>query len=125
MADIELCAMRDVVLAFARVHILHHAGEEPIFGLGMMEELYRHGYRLTPGTMYPLLHRLHEDGLLSVQTETINGKRRKYYKITRKGRVALESIKPKLTELAGEVLPNGPLVHDRLRKRRAAQRTAT
>lgn len=109
--------MRDVLLAFARVHILHHAGEEPIFGLGMMEELYRHGYRLGAGTMYPLLHRLHEDGLLSVQTETINGKRRKYYTITRKGRGALEGIKPKLAELVGEVLPSGSLVHDKPRKR--------
>jgi len=109
--------MRDVLLAFARVHILHHAGEEPIFGLGMMEELFRHGYRLGAGTMYPLLHRLHEDGLLSVQTETINGKRRKYYTITRKGRGALEGIKPKLAELAAEVLPSDSLVHDKPRKR--------
>ena len=99
--------MRDVLLAFARVHILHHAAEEPIFGVGMMEELYRHGYRLTPGTMYPLLHRLQTDGLLSVATEVVDGKRRKYYRITRKGRVTLESIRPKLAELAGEVLPGG------------------
>jgi len=105
--------MRNVLLAFARVHILHHAGEEPIFGLGMMEELYRHGYRLGAGTMYPLLHQLHADGLLSVQTETINGKRRKYYTMTRKGRVALEGIRPKLAELAGEVLPNSSLIHDK------------
>lgn len=110
--------MRDVLLAFARVHILHHAGQEPIFGLGMMEELYRHGYRLGAGTMYPLLHRMLEDGLLSVQTETINGKRRKYYRITRKGRVTLESIKPKLLELADEVLPSSSLVHDKQSKRR-------
>ena len=82
----------DILLAFARVHILHHAGEEPIFGLGMMEELYRHGYRLGAGTMYPLLHRLHEDGLLSVQTETINGKRRKYYTITARGLVARSNV---------------------------------
>ena len=50
--------VRDVFLAFARVHILHHAAEEPIFGVGMMKELARHGYRLGPGTLYPLLHRL-------------------------------------------------------------------
>ena len=111
--------MRDVLLAFARVHILHHAGEEPIFGLGIMEELYRHGYRLGAGTMYPLLHRLHADGLLSMQTETINGKRRKYYRITRKGRVTLESIKPKLLELVDEVLPSGSLDHGKPRKRGA------
>jgi len=100
-------ATRDVLLAFARVHILHHAAEEPIFGAGMMVELYRHGYRLGPGTMYPLLHRLQADGLLAVHTEVADGKLRKYYTITRKGRVALEGIRPKLAELAGEVLPDG------------------
>jgi DNA-binding PadR family transcriptional regulator len=68
--------------------------------------------------MYPLLHRLHEDGLLSVQTETINGRRRKYYTITRKGRGALEGIKPKLAELAGEVLPSGSVVHDEPKRKR-------
>ena len=114
--------MRDVLLAFARVHILHHASEEAIFGVGMMEELYRHGYRLTPGTMYPLLHRLHADGLLAVDTEVIDGKRRKYYTITSKGRVALDAIRPKLAELAGEVLPEGSLGHAGPAKHHARRR---
>jgi len=39
-----------------RPHILHRAAEEPIFGLGMAEELARHGYRISPGTLYSLLH---------------------------------------------------------------------
>ena len=94
-----------------------NSGSYLIFGRGMMEKLYRHGYRLGAATMYPLLHQLHADGLLSVPTETINGKRRKYYTITRKGRGALEGIKPKLAELAGEVLPSGSLVHDKPSKR--------
>lgn len=99
--------LRDVLLGFARVHILHHAAEARIFGVGMMKELSRHGYRLGPGTMYPLLQRLHADGLLSIETEVVDGKQRKYYTITRKGRAALEGIRPKLAELAGEVLPDG------------------
>jgi len=99
--------LRDILLAFARLHILHHASEEPIFGAGMMQELSRHGYRLGPGTLYPLLQRLHADGLLSVQAEVVEGKRRKYYSITRRGRAAFEALKPKLAELAGEVLPRG------------------
>lgn len=103
--------MRDVLLAFARLHILHHAAEGRIFGVGMMEELREHGYRLSPGTMYPLLRRLQADGLLSMAAEVVDGKQRKYYTITRKGRVALEGIKPKLTELVGEVLPSGSPVH--------------
>lgn len=97
--------VRDVFLAFARVHILHHAAEEPIFGVGMMKELARHGYRLGPGTLYPLLHRLETDGLLSREISLVAGKARKYYLITRKGRLALGKIRPKLHELASEVMP--------------------
>ena len=97
--------VRDVFLAFARVHILHHAAEEPIFGVGMMKELARHGYRLGPGTLYPLLHRLEADGLLSREMSMVAGKARKYYLITRKGRLALSKIRPKLNELASEVMP--------------------
>ena len=99
--------LRDVLLAFARVHILHHASEEKIFGAGMAKELARHGYRLGPGTLYPLLHRLHADGLLSAQTEVIDGKQRKNYVTTRKGAATLAALRPKLAELADEVLPDG------------------
>ncbi len=95
--------VRDVFLAFARVHILHHASEEEIFGVGMMRELARHGYRLGPGTLYPLLHRLEDEGLLTGEPTVVNGKPRKYYTITRKGRVALDRIRPKLGELLREV----------------------
>jgi DNA-binding PadR family transcriptional regulator len=102
MADL----VRDVFLAFARMHILHHAGEERIFGVGMMKELSRHGYRLGPGTLYPLLHRLEEDGLLASETGVVNGKARKYYVITRKGKRALDRIRPKLGELVRETLPD-------------------
>jgi DNA-binding PadR family transcriptional regulator len=95
--------LRDVFLAFARVHILHHASEEKIFGVGMTRELARHGYELGPGTLYPLLHRMEDEGLLDAETTTVDGKSRKYYSITRKGRSVLASIKPKLGELVREV----------------------
>jgi DNA-binding PadR family transcriptional regulator len=113
--------LRDVLLAFARVHILHHAAEERIFGAGMAKELSRHGYRLGPGTLYPILHRLHADGLLSVDAEVIDGKKRKYYRITAKGRATLRAILPKLDELAEEVLPDGDTGQPG-RKRRTAGR---
>ena len=109
--------IRDVLLAFARVHILHHASEERIFGVGMMEELGRHGYQLGPGTLYPLLQRLQAEGLLSVETEVVDGKMRKYYTITARGRAALHSIRPKLAELADEVLPDAARPAARHRKR--------
>jgi DNA-binding PadR family transcriptional regulator len=103
MADV----VRDVLLAFARVHILHHAAEGPIFGVGMMKELARHGYRLGPGTLYPLLHRLQADGMLVSEIEVVGGRSRKYYTITRKGQSALNRIRPKIAELVHEVSPNG------------------
>jgi PadR family transcriptional regulator, regulatory protein PadR len=106
MADL----VRDVFLAFARVHILHHAAEGKIFGVGMMKELARHGYRLGPGTLYPLLHRLEENGLLESETAVapgpVHGRARRYYAITRKGRLALDRIRPKLGELVRETLPD-------------------
>jgi DNA-binding PadR family transcriptional regulator len=118
MSISKMKPIRDILLAFARVHVLHHAAEERIFGLGMKEELARHGYQLGPGTLYPLLQRLHADGLLSADTEVVDGKRRKYYAITARGRTALRSLRPKLAELAGEVLPDAtrPPAGDRRRR---------
>jgi PadR family transcriptional regulator, regulatory protein PadR len=95
--------VRDVFLAFARVHILHHADEDRVYGVGMMKELARHGYKLGPGTLYPLLHRLVADGLLKSQTVLEKGRSRKYYTITPQGRRALSKIRPKLNELISEV----------------------
>ena len=111
--------VRDILLAFARVHILHHASEEPIFGTGMMAELRRHGYALGPGTIYPLLHRLEADGSLVCRAKVVGGKARKYYAITGRGRRDLDAIAPKLAELAGEVLQvaRGPAAHRRMARR--------
>jgi DNA-binding PadR family transcriptional regulator len=110
--------MRDVLLAFARVHILRHAADEQIFGTGMMRELARRGYRLGPGTRYPLLHRLHADALLSMASEPIEGKVRKYYRITRQGRNVPGKLRPKPAELAGEVLAEGSGQPPSARRRR-------
>jgi DNA-binding PadR family transcriptional regulator len=95
---------RDIFLAFVRVHLLHHAAEGPIYGVEMIEELARHGYALSPGTLYPLLHRMERDGYLAGERRVVNGKVRKYYLITGAGRDALESVRPKIRELVGEAL---------------------
>ena len=97
---------RDLVLAFARVHILHHAAEGPIFGLEMMEELRRHGYVLGPGTLYPVLHALEEDGILTSKHELVNGKRRRYYRSTRAGIALLNELRAMTLELVDEVTPS-------------------
>ena len=95
---------RDLYSGLIRLHMLHHAVEEPIFGLGMVEELARHGYRISPGTLYPLLHALEKKGYLR-STEQRNGKsRRKVYRSTALGRKALSAAKCKVRELFRELV---------------------
>ena len=95
---------RDFFLGFIKVHILHHASEEPVYGLAMMEELQRHGYALSPGTLYPVLHSLAEAGYLSKEERNVEGKVRKYYSITAEGELALGEARSRIKELVGEVL---------------------
>ena len=94
---------RGVFLAFVRVHVLHHAAEGPIFGLQMIEEL-RHGYSIGQGTLYPILHNLASAGCLRSKEETVNGKRRKNYVATAKGKRTLVELRKKIRELVREVL---------------------
>lgn len=86
-----------------RLHILHHAVHEGIFGLGIIEELARHGYKLSPGTLYPMLHGLERKGYLR-SSEKRNGKRiRRVYRATPLGRRALRAAKGKVRELFEEI----------------------
>ncbi len=96
--------IRDVFLSFVRVHILHHAAKGRIFGLEMIDELRRHGYALSPGTLYPILHGLEQSGLLKCEQEVVGGKMRKYYTATAKGRRMLAEVRKKIQELVGELL---------------------
>ena len=95
---------RDFFLGFIRIHILHHADKEPIFGQRFNEELSRHGYGISYGTLYPIFHSLEKDGYLVSQKKTVNGKIRKYYTITRAGRQMLKEAKRQIRELVDEVL---------------------
>ena len=96
--------VRDAFMAFVRVHLLHHASEEPIYGLAMIEELARHGYRLSPGTLYPIFRGLEGAGFLRSDPVVVAGKTRKYYRITSAGRKALQESKVKIRQLVGEAL---------------------
>jgi DNA-binding PadR family transcriptional regulator len=95
---------RGVFLAFVRVHILHHAAEGQIFGLEMIEELRHHGYSIGPGTLYPILHKLESEGCLRSKQEVVNGKQRKNYIATAKGKRVLVELRKKIRELVHEVL---------------------
>ena len=94
---------RDLFLGFVKLHILHHAGRGGVYGLWLIEELSRHGYRLSPGSLYPILHALEWDRLLSCEVRVVKGKSRKYYHLTRTGRIALREAKKKARELMQEI----------------------
>ncbi len=95
---------RDLFLGFMKLHILHHASQEPVFGVWLIEELGRHGYRLSPGTLYPILHSLEHQGYLKPEARVIGGKVRKYYAATHKGKQALSEARVKALELIDEIL---------------------
>jgi PadR family transcriptional regulator, regulatory protein PadR len=95
---------------FIRLHILYHAAREPIYGVEMMAELRRHGYRLGPGTLYPILHDLEASGLLKSSTTVIQGKRRKNYVATPKGIRLMGTAKVRLRELFLEVVEDRDLL---------------
>ena len=100
--------LRKLFLAFIQVHILHHAKKEPIYGSWMIEELKRHGYEISAGTLYPIFHNLEKDGLLQSENVTVNGKIRKYYSITEKGISVLGEVSKKIAELKGEIREEEP-----------------
>ena len=94
---------RSLFLGFIRVHLLYHAAQEPIVGLDMIRELARHGYSLSPGTLYPILHGLERHGLLEIQPQVVAGKVRKYYITTGAGREALDAALLQVRELLHEI----------------------
>lgn len=95
---------REFFLGFVKIHILYHASKEPIFGVGIVEELSRHGYYLSPGTLYPTLHRLAKEGYLKQDSRLVAGKVRKYYTITDSGSQVLRKARDRIGELVDEVL---------------------
>jgi DNA-binding PadR family transcriptional regulator len=95
---------KDLYGGLIRLHILHHAVEEPVFGLGIIEELRRHGYEISAGTLYPMLHGLEKKGYLTSNNERRDSRDRRVYQITDHGKVALADAKAKVRELFGELI---------------------
>ena len=97
----------DVVRRFRQgavaVHVLHHADEGDVHGAWLTEELARHGHRLSPGTLYPLLHRMEDEGLLAGRDAVVDGRVLRRYRATPKGRKALAELRQVVAELAAEV----------------------
>jgi DNA-binding PadR family transcriptional regulator len=94
---------RDLIGGFVRLHVLHHANSGPIFGIGIIEKLSFHGYVLSPGTLYPILHGLERDGFLRSRIDVVGKKRRRVYEITAEGQKTMILSKARLWELFKEV----------------------
>ena len=105
-----------------RLHVLHHASQGPIFGLEMIAELCRHGYRIGPGTLYPILHEMEARQWLRSQQKLVSGRTRRMYRATPSGKKALLAAKGKVLELFGELFEGErgaqPVVRDTHRQRR-------
>lgn len=96
--------IREFFLGFVKIHILYHASRERICGIEIIRELKKHGYKISPGTLYPTLHSLEGEGYLKSTAAVVKGKQRKYYEITKKGINALERSREKIKELTEEVM---------------------
>lgn len=94
---------RSLYTGLIRLHILHHASEEAIFGQGMIDELGRHGYRLSAGTLYPILHGMERAGYLRSVLARAEGRRRRMYRATPAGRRSLATARTRVRELFGEM----------------------
>lgn len=95
---------RELYSGFIRLHILYHARKGPVFGLWLMEELGRHGYQISPGTLYPILHGLEKRGLLKSEKRLHQTKYRRVYEITERGCKALGAASSKIKELFEELI---------------------
>ncbi|MFZ4454549.1 PadR family transcriptional regulator [Salibacterium aidingense] len=95
--------LRKLFLGFIHIHILFHAKEEGIYGSWMLEELREHGYDISAGTLYPILHQMEADELLHKEEINVEGKIRKYYSATQKGEEVLDEARAKAYELFREI----------------------
>ena len=95
---------RDLYSGLMRLHVLHCATEGPVFGLGVVDELARRGYRISPGTLYPLLRGLGKKGYLSSMQQRNGKSLRTIYRATPAGRKALAAAAVKVRELIGELM---------------------
>jgi len=93
-----------LLAGFIRLHVLHHAAEEAVYGGWMAEELERHGYKIGPGTLYPLLHGMERDGYLRSRRSKVEGRVVRAYRATPRGRRALAHAKSRLKELFHELI---------------------
>ena len=106
----------DILSGLIRLHILHHAAREGVFGLGIIKELARHGYSLSPGTLYPLLRAMEHRGYLHSSRQQEGQRLRRFYRATSAGRRILRDARKKVRELLGEPVEGEPETEFKRRK---------
>jgi DNA-binding PadR family transcriptional regulator len=111
---------REFLLAFWKIHILYHAEEEGVYGHWMLEELHRHGYRLSPGTLYPLLARMARHGWIRAAKQA-RSREARVYRITPEGSEVLKRLRASLAELQHEVTPTVTRKASRTASRKTAR----
>lgn len=94
---------QELLAGFIRMHILHHASEGELYGHWMIEELARHGYKISPGTLYPMLHAMERKGYLASRSERVGRSVRRVYQVTPFGLEGLQAAREKIAELFHEV----------------------
>ena len=97
---------QELFAGVVRLHVLHHAAEGDLSGQWMIEELGRHGYKLSPGTLYPMLHSMEKKGYLTSRKEQMGRTFRRVYRATPLGLDALKIARVRVREFIKEVLPS-------------------
>jgi PadR family transcriptional regulator, regulatory protein PadR len=85
--------MNDLVRGRLELLVLAVLNRNPAHGYAVIQELRRRSegtFDLPEGSVYPTLHRLEREGLLASRWSSEARRRRRVYRLTRKGRAALE-----------------------------------
>ena len=116
---------KDFFWGSIRLHILHDASHGKVFRAGLMEELRRHGYQLSPGTLYPILHALERGSYLKSRVQMVGGRRRRNYVATTSARKALRASRPRILELVAELFEESPSISQKVWTPRVLARKGT
>ena len=90
---------REFARGFVKLYALWRASQGETFGMQIIEEMRELGFRVSPGTLYPILHTLLEERDVTQTNRLVNGKIRKCYRVTTKGRKEAEEVIERLTWL--------------------------
>jgi PadR family transcriptional regulator, regulatory protein PadR len=98
---------RDFLRGFVKIYTLWRAGQQEVYGSQIAEEMKPLGFELSPGTLYPALHGLLRERDVTVRERIVDGKRRKCYRVTAKGRRELAELQDRLAVLMRKVFSQG------------------